>query len=263
MDLQLKNQTAFISGSTQGIGYAIARQLLAEGAHVIINGRNEAKTASAVERLAQEGYSGKISGISADYAQPEAVSRLVTQLQEVDLLINNAGIFERKPFGEIEAADWMHIFQVNVMSGVSLSKALLPGMLRRNRGRILFISSESGVSVPAEMIHYGVTKAAMQALGNGLSKLTQGTAVTVNTILGGPTYSDGVADIVKNIAAAQGLEEEQLKAAIMAQSNPYSLLQRFIDPTEIAGLACFLCSPLSAAINGAALRADGGVLQVL
>lgn len=263
MDLQLKNKTAFISGSTQGIGFAIAQQLLAEEANVIINGRTEEKTQLAVEQLRKAGYPGTVTGIAADFSRMEEVAGLVEQLQEVDILVNNVGIFELKPFADIEETDWMNIFRVNVMSGVSLSKALLPGMLQRNWGRIIFISSESGVNIPPNMIHYGVTKAAMQALGNGLSKLTKGTAITVNTILGGPTYSDGVANAVVAIASAQGIEVVHMKTAILNNTNPHSLLQRFIEPGEIAGMVAYLCSPQAVVVNGAALRADGGVLQVL
>jgi NAD(P)-dependent dehydrogenase (short-subunit alcohol dehydrogenase family) len=158
---------------------------------------------------------------------------------------------------------WMNMFEINVMSGIRLSRALLPGMLKRNWGRVLFISSESGINVPANMIHYGITKAAMLAAGNGLSKLTKGTEVTVNTILGGPTYSDGVAQAIEHIAQAQGIGTEQMKAAIMQSTNPHSLLQRFITPEEVACLAAYLCSPLAVATNGSALRADGGVLSSL
>ncbi|SEJ49859.1 NAD(P)-dependent dehydrogenase, short-chain alcohol dehydrogenase family [Dyadobacter sp. SG02] len=263
MDLKLKQKTAFISGSTQGIGFAIARQLLEEGANVIVNGRSEEKTTGAVKRLLETDPAGNVTGIAADFSKPEDVARLIASLPEVDILINNVGIFELKPFSEIDEADWLRVFQVNVMSGARLSKAILPGMLERKWGRVVFISSESGVNVPADMIHYGVTKTAMLSLANGLSKLTKGTEVTVNSILGGPTYSDGVAGTVEAIAGAQGMDVEQMKAAILGSTNPQSLLQRFIRPEEIAGLVAYLCSPLAVATNGSSLRADGGVLQVL
>ncbi len=263
MDLQLKGKTAFISGSTQGIGFAIAKHLLEEGANVVINGRSEAKTAAAVARLQATGPSGNVTGIAADFSQPGEVAELVSRLPVIDILVNNVGIFELKPFADIDEADWSNIFQVNVMSGVRLSKALMPAMLERKWGRVVFISSESGINVPADMIHYGLTKTAMLSLSNGLSKLTKGTEVTVNTILGGPTYSDGVAGTVETIARAQGIDVAQMQAAILANTNPHSLLQRFIAPEEIAGLVAYLCSPLAVATNGAALRADGGVLNVL
>lgn len=263
MNLKLKQKSAFISGSTQGIGFAIARQLLEEGANVIVNGRSAEKTAEAVKRLLAAYPAGNVTGIAADFSKPEEVTGLIARLPVIDILVNNVGIFELKAFGDIDEADWLYMFQVNVMSGARLSKAVLPGMLERKWGRVIFISSESGVNIPADMIHYGVTKTAMLSLANGLSKLTKGTEVTVNSILGGPTYSDGVAGTVEAIALAQGIGVEQMKAAILATTNPHSLLQRFIQPEEIAGLATYLCSPLAVATNGSSLRADGGVLQTL
>lgn len=261
MDLKLDSKKAFISGSTQGIGFAIARQLLNEGTDVILNGRTEEKLHKAVENLKQEFPQRSITGIAANFANVEEVHILLNQLREIDILVNNVGIFELKPFEEISDADWMDIFNINVMSGIRLSRHLLPGMLERNFGRILFISSESGVNVPANMIHYGMTKAAMLAISNGLSKLTKGTDVTINTVLGGPTYSDGVATTVEQIANAQKIPVEQMKAGIIQQTSPDSLLQRFIAPAEVASLATYLASPLSIATNGASLRADGGVLK--
>ena len=263
MDLKLKQKTAFISGSTQGIGFAIASQLLEEGVSVIVNGRSAAKTASAVQRLLELNPAGNVTGMAADFSKPGEVTELLEKLPAIDILVNNVGIFELKSFEEIDETDWLHMFQVNVMSGARLSKAVLPGMLDRHWGRVIFISSESGVNVPANMIHYGVTKTAMLSLANGLSKLTKGTEVTVNSILGGPTYSDGVAGTVEAIAEAQGIDVEQMKVAILGNTNPHSLLQRFIRPEEIAGLVTYLCSPLAVAINGSSLRADGGVLQTL
>src|SRR5690606_37430150 len=261
MDLRLDTKRAFVSGSTQGIGLAIARQLLQEGADVILNGREEGKLNKVIEKLKQEFPQRAVSGIAADFSNAEEVRMLLDQLQDIDILVNNEGIFEQKDFGEISEADWINIFNINVLSGIRLSRHLLPGMLERNFGRIIFIASESGVNVPANMIHYGMSKAAMLAISNGLSKLTKGTHVTVNSILGGPTYSDGVACTVAKIAQAQQVLAEQMKAAIIQQTNPDSLLQRFIDPTEIAFLAAYLASPLSLATNGASLRADGGVLR--
>lgn len=263
MDLQLEEKTAFISGSTQGIGFAIAKQLLQEGARVIINGRTKDKTAMAVQRLMTMLPVAKVSGIAADFTQSHEVDDLLNALPAIDILINNVGIFNLKAFEDIPDTEWLKMFEVNVMSGIRLSRALLPGMLKRNWGRILFISSESGINIPPNMIHYGMTKTAMLAISNGLSKLTKGTAVTVNTILGGPTYSDGVAHTVEQIAQAQGISADQMKAAIMQHTNPHSLLQRFITPEEIANLAAYLCSPLAVATNGSALRVDGGVLNSL
>ena len=257
MDLHLTGRRAFVSGSTQGIGYAIARALLEEGATVVINGRSDERVRAAVASLP-----GKASGIAADFADPAQVDELIAQLGAVDILINNVGLFEVAPFGSLTDDDWHRYLDVNLMSAVRLSRHVLPGMLERGWGRIISVSSESGVNVPADMVHYGVAKAGLIALGNGLAKLTRGTEVTVNTILGGPTYSDGVANTVEHIAAAQGMAVDDLKGAIAA-GNQTSLLQRFLEPAEIANLAVYLASPLSSATNGAALRADGGVLTAM
>lgn len=263
MDLQLAHKTAFISGSTQGIGFAIAKQLLQEGARVIINGRTKDTTEKVVQRLMAAFPAASVSGIAADFSKSNEVNNLLRSLPPIDILVNNVGIYDLKAFEDISDTDWMNMFEINVMSGIRLSRVLLPGMLERKWGRILFISSESGINVPANMIHYGMTKTAMLAVSNGLSKLTKGTEVTVNTILGGPTYSDGVAHTVEQIAQAQGISPEQMKAAIIQRTNPHSLLQRFITPEEVANLAAYLCSPLAVATNGSALRADGGVLNSL
>lgn len=259
MDLQMTGKTAFVSGSTQGIGYAIAKALVNEGASVILNGRAADGVEDAVQRLGGEVPGSLVSGIAADFADAQQVQRLVDSLGHVDILVNNVGLFEVKPFGEIADVDWQRYFDVNVMSSVRMSRHLLPGMLENNWGRIIFVGSESGVNIPGDMIHYGVTKAAILALGNGLAKLTRGTEVTVNTILGGPTYSDGVARAVGRISRAREVPAQEMKAAIIA-GNRTSLLQRFIEPGEIADLALYLSSPRSSATNGAALRADGGVL---
>lgn len=263
MNLKLDGKKAFISGSTQGIGFAIAKQLLNEKAEVIINGRNEEKTNLAVQKLKDEFPNAVVSGIVCDFGNKAEVTALLNQLNDIDILINNLGVFELKDFETIEDEDWYRFFEINVMSSVKLSKKLLPQMLQKKSGRIIFISSESGVNIPGNMIHYGMTKAAMIAVGNGLSKLTLGTEVTVNTILGGPTYSDGVASTIEHIASLQNIEVEQMKSAIIQQTNPHSLLQRFIDPAEIASLAVYLSSPLAIATNGSCLRADGGVLKTV
>jgi len=263
MDLQLNGKRAFISGSTQGIGFAIAQQLLNEGASVTINGRQIEKTNQAKEKLQKQFPNSDVSAITADFSKKEEVEDLLEKLIDVDILVNNVGIFDIKEFESITDEDWYKYFEVNVMSSVRLSRKLLSQMLRKKWGRIIFISSESGVNIPENMIHYGMTKSAMSAIANGLSKLTKGTEITVNTILGGPTYSDGVAEIVEQIAKTQNLELEQMKNAILQQSNSHILLQRFIDPTEIANLVSYLSSPLSIATNGASLRADAGVLKTI
>ncbi|WP_350347489.1 SDR family NAD(P)-dependent oxidoreductase [Agromyces sp. G08B096] len=262
MDLELRGKSAFVSGSTQGIGFAIASALAAEGARVIVNGRSADRVDAAVARLRSEHPEVDSSGLVADFAVADDVHRLVEHLPAVDILVNNVGHFGLADFASITDDDWARSLDVNLMSGVRLSRALLPGMLERGWGRVLFIGSESGVNIPADMVHYGVTKAAMIALGNGLAKLTRGTAVTVNTVLGGPTYSDGVARTVESIADARSAPAEAVKAAIIGQ-NATTLVERFLDPAEIARLVAYLASPLASATNGAAVRADGGVLTAM
>ncbi|MCC3270863.1 SDR family oxidoreductase [Arthrobacter gengyunqii] len=259
MDLQLIGKTAFISGSTQGIGYAVATMLAREGVTVTLHGRDAAKLAAAVETLRREVPGSSVDGIAADFAVPEQVERLCAELADVDILINNVGLFELKPFEDISAEEWRRYFEVNTLSGALLAQRLMPAMLARGWGRIVFISSESGVNVPADMIHYGASKAAMMAVGNGLAKLTRGTGVTVNSVLGGPTYSDGVAATVEGIAAATGQSVADMKQAIIG-ANQTSLLERFIEPEEIAAMVTFLASPHASATNGSAVRVDGGVL---
>jgi NAD(P)-dependent dehydrogenase (short-subunit alcohol dehydrogenase family) len=200
--------------------------------------------------------------LAADFRSARDVDDLCARLGDVDILINNVGLFEVKPFTELTDADWLRFFEVNVLSGVRLSRRLLPGMLRRGWGRIVFVGSESGLDVPADMLHYGASKSAMLALGNGLAKLTAGTAVTVNSVLGGPTYSDGVADAVETLAAGQSLPLEEAKEAIIAARRT-SLLRRFIEPGEIAQMVTYLSSPAASATNGSALRVDGGVLTTM
>ncbi|WP_372968328.1 SDR family NAD(P)-dependent oxidoreductase [Microbacterium sp.] len=262
MDLVLQGKRAFISGSSQGIGYAVASALAAEGVEVVLNGRDVGRLDRAVERLRDEQPGARVSGLVVDFSQAAEVTALTEALGDVDILVNNVGLFGLADFASIADDEWTRYFEVNVMSGVRLSQAVLGGMLARGSGRIIFISSESGVNVPADMVHYGMTKAAMLAVANGLAKLTRGTSVTVNTVLGGPTFSDGVAASVAAVAEAQALPVEEMKNAIISQ-NRTTLLERFIDPREIANLVAFLSSPLSSATNGAALRADGGVLTAI
>jgi NAD(P)-dependent dehydrogenase (short-subunit alcohol dehydrogenase family) len=263
MDLQLTGKRAFISGSTRGIGHAVARVLAAEGADVVLHGRASDGVDRAVDGLRAEGHGVDVSGVAGDVADDEQVGRLLAAVGDVDVLVNNVGFFELRDFTATTDEDWRRVLDVNLMSAVRLSRRLLPGMLERGWGRVVMVSSESGVDVPADMVDYGVSKAALLALGNGLAKLTRGTQVTVNSILGGPTYSDGVASAVRSVAELQGLAEEDMKAAIAA-GNTTSLVQRFLDPAELASLVAYLASPLSSATNGAALRADGGrLVQVL
>jgi NAD(P)-dependent dehydrogenase (short-subunit alcohol dehydrogenase family) len=258
MDLKLTGKSAFVSGATQGIGYAIARTLAREGVSVTINGRDADKLTDAVESLRRDVPGASVDGTTADFSDDVQVSELCDTIGDVDILINNVGLFELKKFEDISDADWRRYFDINVMSGVRLSRQLLPTMIERSWGRVLFVGSESGVNVPADMIHYGTSKAAMLGLANGLAKLTKGTAVTVNSVLGGPTYSDGVARTVEAIAGQQSITVDQMKAAIMGE-NRTSLLQRFIEPDEIANMVTFLASPAASATNGSEVRVDGGM----
>lgn len=262
MDLQLRGKTAFVSGSSQGIGYAIASALAAEGVSVVVNGRDRARVDAAVVRLTAEYPESGVTGIVADFTDPEQVAHLLGELGDIDILVNNVGLFGLAEFDSIADEEWARYFEVNVMSGVRLSRRLLGGMLERGWGRVIFIGSESGVNIPADMVHYGVTKAAMLALGNGLAKLTRGTGVTVNTVLGGPTFSDGVADALAVVAEVQALSPDAMKAAVIGQ-NRTTLLERFLEPDEIANLVAYLASPRSSATNGSAVRADGGVLTAM
>lgn len=255
MDFQLRDTRALITGSTQGIGFAIAEALAFEGAAVILNGRDAPRTHAAADRLRALIPGADVDVAPGDVTDPAAL----TGLPEVDILVNNAGAFGLTEFADADDAEWQRYLDVNLTAGVRLSRRVLPGMLQRGWGRILFIASESGVNVPADMIPYGVSKAATIALGNGLAKLTRGTQVTVNTVLGGPTYSDGVATVIESIATAQGVPADAVAASVIGR-NTTTLLQRFIRPEEIAALVAFLASPRASAINGAALRADGGVL---
>lgn len=261
MDLQLKGKTALVSGSTQGIGFAIAQRLLEEGAAVIINGRTEARINESIAKLQKAVPGADVSGVAADFAKANEVTALLEKVPEVDILINNAGIFEPKPFAEITDEEWIRFFEINVLSGVRLSRHYFPKMLARNWGRIIFISSESAIMTPDEMIHYGMTKTAQLAVSRGLAELTKNTAVTVNSLLPGPTKSEGVDEFVRQLAEKQNITPAEAEADFFKTMRPSSLIQRFADVSEIANLAAYLASPLSAATNGAALRADGGLVR--
>jgi NAD(P)-dependent dehydrogenase (short-subunit alcohol dehydrogenase family) len=258
MDYNLEGKLAFVTGSTKGIGKATAALLLREGADVIIHGR----TAESVERARKNLPSARtVFGDLRDRAAVERIIDEVKNIGTVQILVNNAGIYESKAFQDITDEDWLHLFEVNVMSGVRFSRALLPPMLLLNWGRIIFISSESAINIPKEMIHYGMTKTAQLAISRGLAELTKGTQVTVNTVAPGPTASEGVTDFVKGVAASQGKNQEAVEEEFFKTVRPTSLLQRFEDPMEIAQCIVFVASPLSSAINGAVLRADGGVVK--
>jgi NAD(P)-dependent dehydrogenase (short-subunit alcohol dehydrogenase family) len=256
MNLQLENKTALVTGSTKGIGFAIARLLAAEGAQVIVNGRSADSTKAAAQKVGPNAR-----GVAADVSTAAGCAALLQQVPTVDILVNNAGIFEPKPFAEIPDADWERFYQVNVMSGVRLTRAYLTGMLQRNWGRVIFMSSESGVQIPEEMIHYGMTKAAELALVNGIAQLTRSTGVTVNAVLPGPTASEGVTDFVDKLAAGAKQTAAGFEKEFFRNVRPTSLLQRFASVEEVASMVAYLCSPLASATNGAAIRVDGGVLR--
>jgi len=261
MDLQLDGKRALITGSTLGIGFAIAKALAEEGAQVTVNGRTEERIREAQQRIATEIPNGRIAGVAADLSSSDGVTRIIEACPEIDILVNNVGIFEPRAFEQISDADWLRFFEVNVMSGVRLSRHYLPQMKDRNWGRIVFISSESGANIPAEMIHYGVTKTAQVALARGIAETTIGTAVTVNSILPGPTLSEGVGTFVQQLAQEKRVTVEEMEKQFFEKTRPSSLIKRFIRPEEVASLVAYVCSPLSAATNGAALRVDGGVVR--
>jgi NAD(P)-dependent dehydrogenase (short-subunit alcohol dehydrogenase family) len=261
MNLELENKTAFISGSTAGIGFAIASRLAREGAEVWLNGRTPERVDQAIVEIKKEIASANLRGIVADLATAEGCAEVARQLPQVDVLVNNVGIFEPKPFEKISDAEWEKFFAVNVLSGVRLSRAYLGGMIERNCGRIIFISSESGLQTPAEMIHYGMTKTAQLAVARGLAETCAGTKVTVNSVLPGPTASEGVTEFVGQLAQENKMSPEEFEKDFFKNARPTSLLKRFIEPDEIANVVAFVCSPLAAAINGASVRADGGVIK--
>jgi NAD(P)-dependent dehydrogenase (short-subunit alcohol dehydrogenase family) len=261
MNIDLSGKTALVTGSTAGIGYAIAKGLAASGAGVVINGRGQDKVDAAVANLKQAVSGAKVRGMAADVSTAEGCDALLKALPDVDILINNAGIFEPKNFFNIPDEDWSRFFEVNVMSGVRLSRAYLSGMLKRNWGRIIFISSESALNIPNEMIHYGMTKTAQLAVSRGLAKLTRGTAVTVNSVLPGPTMSDGVETMLKALAKERGQTVEEAAANFVKQHRPDSLLQRFASVDEVANMVVYAASKEASATNGAALRVEGGVVN--
>ena len=259
MNLELINKIALVSGSSKGIGFAIACRLAAEGARVIVNGRSDKGVVSALERIQETLPETKLDGFAGDLSEEKAVESLLERYPSVDILVNNLGIFEPKPFDEITDEDWRRFFEVNVLSGVRLSRAYLPGMKQRNWGRIVFISSESGIQIPKEMIHYGTTKTAQLAVSRGLAEFCAGTGVTVNSVLPGPTRSAGVEDFVTKLSGGQpfAIFEKEFFQSV----RPSSLIKRFETPDEIAALVTFVCSPVASAITGTALRVDGGVVR--
>lgn len=259
MDLRLKGKLALVSGSTAGIGYAIAEALAREGARVIVNGRTQASLDAAVTKITRQG--GDAVGFAADLSTAEGADAAAARFPDVEILVNNLGIFEPKAFEQISDAEWERYFDVNVLSGIRLTRAYLPAMKKKNWGRVIFISSESGVQIPPEMIHYGVTKTAQLAVSRGLAESLSGTGITVNCVLPGPTRSRGVEDFVTALAKREGKTFGQFETEFFQKVRPTSLIKRFAKPEEVASLVAYVASPLSSATTGAALRVDGGVVK--
>lgn len=260
MDLQLKDKLALVSASTAGIGLAIATALAREGARVIVNGRTQAAVDRAISAIHQDTGNTAL-GFAGDLSQAAAAEALAAQYPGVEILVNNLGIFEPKAFEDIPDADWMRFFDVNVLSGVRLSRLYLPAMKQANWGRIIFISSESGVQIPTEMIHYGMTKTALLAVSRGLAESVAGTGITVNSVLPGPTRSRGVEDFVDTLAKSSGQSFDEFEAAFFDKVRPTSLIRRFATTDEVASMVAYVASPLASATTGAALRVDGGVVK--
>jgi NAD(P)-dependent dehydrogenase (short-subunit alcohol dehydrogenase family) len=256
MDIKLKGKRALVTGSTAGIGFAIAKGLAEVGASVIINGRTKARVDAALVKLP-----GNVEGLAADLGMAQGVESAIAKYPEVEILVNNLGIFEPKPFEQITDEDWFRFFEVNVMSGVRLSRHYLPRMKQKNWGRIIFVSSESGVQIPSEMIQYGMTKTAQLAVSRGMAETTVGTGVTVNAVLPGPTASEGVSEFVDQLSKREGVDKQAFEKEFFTTMRPSSLLKRFATPEEVANIVTYLDSPLSSATNGAAVRVDGGVVR--
>jgi len=260
MDLHLIGKTALVTGSTAGIGLAIAERLAQEGAETIICGRSQDKLDAAAERIAKV---GKVRPVLADPGTAEGAATLIAAVPEADILINNLGIYEAKPFTEISDADWHHLFEVNVVSGARLARHYFPKMLAKDWGRIIFIASESALVIPKEMIHYGATKTAQLAIARGLAEQTKGTGVTVNSVLPGPTRSEGIVDFIRSTAKDKSASDEELEAGFFDTMRPLSLIRRLTEPEEIGNIVAFLASPLASVTNGAAIRAEGGIVPTI
>jgi NAD(P)-dependent dehydrogenase (short-subunit alcohol dehydrogenase family) len=263
VNLRLTNKIALVTGSTAGIGFAIARSLASEGAHVYLNGRTQERVDTAMAAIRSHAAASQVDGIVADFSSPAGAETVIAKLPAVDVLVNNVGIFEPKPFAEIPDADWYRFFEINVMSGVRLARHYLAGMLKKNWGRILFISSESAVQIPAEMVHYGMTKTAQVTVARGIAESVAGTGVTVNSILAGPTESEGVGAFVEAMAKQQKKSKEEVEKEFFERARPSSLLKRFATVDEVAAMVTYVASELSSATNGAALRVDGGVVKAI
>ncbi|MDB6060398.1 MAG: 3-hydroxybutyrate dehydrogenase [Verrucomicrobiaceae bacterium] len=263
MNLHLQNKRALITGSTSGIGFAIAQTLAQEGAEVIITGRTQERVDSAVTKIKTQLPDAKVQGFAGDLAQAEVTEKLTRAVPNIDILVNNLGIYAPKAFAEISDAEWHQFIETNFMSGLRLARFYLPQLLQRDWGRIVFIASESAFDVPKEMIHYGVTKTMQVSLARGLASLCAGSQVTVNSLLPGPTRSEGVDEFIGNVARETGVDKASAERDFFTQTRPNSLLRRFATTTEIAAFCAYIVSPLAAATNGAALRADGGIINSL
>ncbi|HWZ98077.1 MAG TPA: SDR family NAD(P)-dependent oxidoreductase [Candidatus Dormibacteraeota bacterium] len=261
MDFGLKGKIAVVSGSTAGIGFGIAVSLAREGAKVIVNGRTSARVEAAIQKLRALVPEADVSGVAADLGKKDGFTSFVKQVPHADVLVNNLGIFEIKPFLEIPDEDWQRFFEVNVLSGVRLTRHYLPGMLKKNWGRVIFISSESGQQIPVEMIHYGMTKTAQIAVARGIAESVAGTGITVNSVLVGPTASEGAAQFVETMAKQRGITVAEVEKEFFQVARPTSLLRRFETTEEVAAVVAFVASDQSITINGAAVRADGGVVR--
>jgi NAD(P)-dependent dehydrogenase (short-subunit alcohol dehydrogenase family) len=261
MNLELSEKRALVTGSTAGIGYAIAHRLAAEGAEVVLNGRDAGRVEAACARLRADLPQARVRGVAADVSSSEGVAALITACGEADIVVNNFGIFEPCAFEDISDADWQRFFDANVMSGVRLARHYLPRMKAQDWGRIVFISSESGLNPPGDMVHYGMSKSAQLSVSRGMAETCGGTGVTVNAVLPGPTRTEGVVEFFAKLAIDKGLAVDAVEQAFFKHDRPSSLLQRFIEPAEVANLVAYVCSPLASATNGAALRVDGGVVR--
>ncbi|PPQ37341.1 NAD(P)-dependent dehydrogenase, short-chain alcohol dehydrogenase family [Rhodoblastus acidophilus] len=263
MRIDLTGKTAIVTGSTSGIGFAIVRGLAQAGARVVVSGRTQRRVDEALGKLRAEFPDAEVFGVAADLGTAEGVETLVAAQPRADILVNNLGVFEPKPFLEIPDADWLRFFEVNVLSGVRTARAYLPQMLAANWGRIVFISSESGLNTPKEMVHYGMTKTAQLAVSRGVAEETAGTGVTVNAVLPGPTRSEGVSDFFGKMAADAGVPQPEMEARFVREHRPTSLLGRLAEVEEVANMVVYVCSPQASATNGAALRVDGGVVKFI
>ncbi len=261
MNLKLIGKTALVTGSTAGIDLAIAESLVSEGANLVLNGRTRERVEGAVQTVKAGVENARVSGVFADLSTPEGANKVIEGIPEVDILVNNVGMFQMKPFDEITDDEWLGMFQANVMSGIRLSRHYLPRMRSKNWGRIVFVSSESAINIPVEMVHYGMTKAAQLAVARGMAETTAGTNVTVNSVLPGPTASEGAAQFLHDFSKEQQISKEDAEKRFFETARPSSLLKRFSSTKEIGDFVAFVCSPLASSINGAALRVDGGVVK--